>query len=176
MLLPRVIPDSVDDLREPGSSQLRLVLPAAVETQLSGRQGGRQKSPPDELHQPMGHLLNHFLGQGIDSHAWSPCMDRHRSYATAWVNPYFEIVLSLPGVLLRLFHVARFLCGLQEGTNTGNISSRRDFSFYSFHSQSIGCCWRGSTLKTWLDDLFNWPAPAPTCTSDIHPMITVTHL
>lgn len=55
------IPDGVYDLREPGSSQLRLVLPAAVQTELRPRQGGGQQSPPDELHQPMGHLLNHFL-------------------------------------------------------------------------------------------------------------------
>lgn len=66
-----MIPDGVDDLRQPGSSQLRLVLPAAVDTELSGRQGGGQKSPPDELHQPMGHLLDHFLGQRMDGHARS---------------------------------------------------------------------------------------------------------
>lgn len=70
VLWRRVIPDGVDDLRQPGSAQLRLVLPAAVQTQLSGLQGGRQESPPDELHQPVGHLLDHFLGRGIDSDVW----------------------------------------------------------------------------------------------------------
>lgn len=72
------IPHGVYDLREPGSSQLRLVLPAAVEAQLGPRQGGRENSPPNELHQPVGHLLNHFLRDEIVNHASSTCTDDHR--------------------------------------------------------------------------------------------------
>lgn len=54
-------PDGVYDLCEPGSGELRLVLPASVETQLPVWQGGGEESPANQLHQPVGHLLDHFL-------------------------------------------------------------------------------------------------------------------
>lgn len=51
----------MDDLSQPGSRELRLVLPASVEAQLRLRQGGGQEGAADQLHQPIGHFLNHFL-------------------------------------------------------------------------------------------------------------------
>lgn len=54
-------PDDVYDLSKPGPSELRLVLPASVRTQLPLRQRSGEKSPPNELHQPIDHLLDHFL-------------------------------------------------------------------------------------------------------------------
>lgn len=54
-------PDGVDDLSEPGSGQFLLVLPASVLSQLHLAEGGGEEGAPDQLHQPMGHLLDHFL-------------------------------------------------------------------------------------------------------------------
>lgn len=51
----------MDDLRQPGPRQLRFVLPAPINAQLGSRQGGGQQSPPDQLHQSVGQLLDHFL-------------------------------------------------------------------------------------------------------------------
>lgn len=58
------------------------------------------------------------------------------------VRTYFEIVLSLPGVLLRFFHMPRFLSGLQKGTKTGHICRRKAFFFFlnSLYTKSTDCC------------------------------------
>lgn len=54
-------PNGVHDLCQPVSVEICLVVPASIKVLLCLWQCGRKKSPSDELHQAMGHLLNHFL-------------------------------------------------------------------------------------------------------------------